>query len=63
MSYRVLTLRPFDKQLKRLVKKYPLLKKEYIDLIDSLENNPDQGTAIGNRWYKIRNFDIITIDA
>ena len=29
-------------QLKRLVKKYPSLKKEYVDLIDSLENNPEQ---------------------
>lgn len=54
MSFNVYTLRPFDKQLKRLVKKYPSLKKEYIDLIDSLENNPEQGTAIGNRCYKIR---------
>jgi len=32
-------------------------------IIDSLENNPDQGTAIGNSCYKIRDFDIITIDA
>ncbi|MBB6240357.1 mRNA-degrading endonuclease RelE of RelBE toxin-antitoxin system [Pedobacter sp. AK013] len=54
MSYNVYTLRLFDKQLKRLVKKYPSLKKEYIDLIDSLENNPEQGTAIGNKCYKIR---------
>ena len=54
MSYNVYTLRPFDKQLKRLVKKDPSLKKEYIDLIDSLENNPEQGTAIGNKCYKIR---------
>lgn len=53
MSYNVYTLRPFDKQLKRLVKKYPSLKKEYIDLIDSLENSPEQGTAIGNKCYKI----------
>ena len=54
MSYNVFTLRPFDTQLKRLVKKYPSLKKEYIKLIESLENNPKQGTPIGNRCYKIR---------
>ncbi len=54
MSFNVYTLRSFDKQLKRLVKKYPSLKKDYIDLIDSLENNPEQGTALGNRCYKIR---------
>ncbi|MFD2969542.1 type II toxin-antitoxin system RelE/ParE family toxin [Sphingobacterium bambusae] len=54
MSFNVYTLRSFDKQLKRLVKKYPSLKRDYIDLIDSLENNPEQGTALGNRCYKIR---------
>lgn len=54
MSYSIFTLRSFEKQLKRLVKKYPSLKKEYIDLIDSLEINPEQGADLGNRCYKIR---------
>jgi mRNA-degrading endonuclease RelE of RelBE toxin-antitoxin system len=54
MSYNVFTLRSFDKQLKRLVKKYPSLKEEYIHLIEWLENNPEQGTAITNKCYKIR---------
>ena len=54
MSYNLFTLGSFDKQLKRLVKKYPSLKKEYINLIESLENDPMQGTAIGNKCYKIR---------
>lgn len=54
MSYNVFTLASFDKQLKKLVKKYPSLKKEFINLIESLENNPIQGTAIGNNCYKIR---------
>ena len=54
MSYNVYTLRPFDKQLKRLVKKISLFKKEYIDLIDSLEKNPEQDIAMGNKCYKIR---------
>lgn len=54
MSYNVFTLRSFDKQLKRLVKKYPSLIEKYIRLIDSLENNPEQGIAISNKCYKIR---------
>lgn len=54
MNYNVLTVPPFDKQLKRLVKKYPSLKKEYAELIGSLQQHPDQGTAIGNHCYKIR---------
>ena len=54
MSYSVYTLPPFEKQIKRLVKKYPSLKLEYLGLIESLENNPNQGTNIGNNCYKIR---------
>lgn len=40
MSYNVLTIPPFDKQLKRLVKKYPSLKYEFANLIESLEQYP-----------------------
>jgi mRNA-degrading endonuclease RelE of RelBE toxin-antitoxin system len=54
MNYNVLSVPPFDKQLKRLVKKYPSLKKEYAELIGSLQQHPDQGTSIGNHCYKIR---------
>lgn len=36
------------------MKKYPSLKKEYIDLVESLENNPEQGTVLGDKCYKIR---------
>lgn len=54
MSYNVFTIPPFDKQLKRLVKKFPSLKKEYAELIDSLEKDPMQGNAMPNSCYKIR---------
>lgn len=54
MNFNVLAIPPFDKQLKRLAKKYPSLKKEYAELIDSLEQEPLQGTALGNHCYKIR---------
>jgi mRNA-degrading endonuclease RelE of RelBE toxin-antitoxin system len=54
MSYNILTIPPFDKQLKRLVKKFPSLKNEYAQLIDSLENDPMQGNAMANSCYKIR---------
>jgi len=54
MSYNVLTIAPFDKQLKRLVKKYPSLKSEFNELIKSLGADPRQGTSIGNDCYKIR---------
>ncbi|ANI90003.1 hypothetical protein A9P82_12350 [Arachidicoccus ginsenosidimutans] len=54
MSYKVITLSYFDKQAKRLVKKYPSLKQELISLIESLQNNPTQGVGIGNNCFKIR---------
>jgi len=54
MKFNVFTIPPFDRQIKRLVKKYPSLKKEYATLIDTLEQKPTSGTSIGNNCYKIR---------
>lgn len=54
MSYSVIAIPPFDRQLKRLSKKYPSLKQEYLELIESLEENPEQGTNLGHHCYKIR---------
>ncbi len=54
MSYNILTIPPFDKQLKRLAKKYPSLKNEFAKLLESLEQEPKQGTNLGNNCYKIR---------
>ncbi|MFT3948272.1 MAG: type II toxin-antitoxin system RelE/ParE family toxin [Agriterribacter sp.] len=54
MSYNVISIPPFDKQLKRLSKKYPSLKKEFANLIELLEIKPKQGTVLGNNCFKIR---------
>jgi hypothetical protein len=54
MSYNVLTIQPFDRQIKRLIKKYPSLKDEFAKLISSLEENPEQGTSLGRNCFKIR---------
>lgn len=54
MSYNVSSIPLFDKQAKRLAKKYPSLKKDLMELLKSLTNNPEQGTALGNGFYKIR---------
>ncbi len=54
MNYNVEATAYFARQLKRLLKKYPSLKIEISQLIESLELNPQQGTAIGNHCYKIR---------
>ena len=54
MSYNVLPLPPFDRQLKRLSKKYPSLKQEYFELIELLEENPEQDVSLRDNCYKIR---------
>jgi len=54
MIYNVITTRRFERELKRLVKKYVSLKSEYERLIDKLEKNPETGIPLGNNLYKIR---------
>ena len=54
MSYNILPTPPFDKQLKRLTKKYPSPKVEYLKLVEEIEETPEIGTKIGNNCYKIR---------
>ncbi|HEY6978980.1 MAG TPA: hypothetical protein VH396_21945 [Chitinophagaceae bacterium] len=48
MSYKVETTPPFEKQAKKLTKKYPSLKSDLLQLVESLETNPAQGTLLGN---------------
>ena len=54
MSYKIKAIPKFEKELKRLAKKYPSLKAEYIELVQSLKQEPEQGTPLGNNCYKIR---------
>jgi mRNA-degrading endonuclease RelE of RelBE toxin-antitoxin system len=54
MKYNVLSIPPFDRQLKRLAKKFPSLKAEYATLVEELEENPGRGTSLGNNCFKIR---------
>ena len=54
MSYNVEATGYFSRQLKRLVKKHPSVRKEMFQLIESLEENPQQGSPLGKDCYKIR---------
>ena len=54
MSFNIKTLPKFEKSLKKLAKKYPSLKAEYINLIQSLKENPEQGKNLGKNCFKIR---------
>jgi mRNA-degrading endonuclease RelE of RelBE toxin-antitoxin system len=54
MSYNIDVTEKFQKELKRLLKKYKSLKEEYDQLINTLQNNPTLGKSIGHNCYKIR---------
>jgi len=54
MSYEILLSDNFRKEAKRLVKKYPSLRKEIEELGHELSENPTMGIPLGNDVYKIR---------
>lgn len=54
MRYKVKSIAVFEKQAKRLIKKYASLKKELLKLVQELKENPEQGTALGKNCFKIR---------
>lgn len=54
MSYSVIPIPLFEKEAKRLAKKYPSLKKDLTTLVQSLKENPQQGIPLGGGCYKIR---------
>ena len=54
MSFNVIPTPLFEKELKRLAKKYPSIKKDLIVLTDELQDEPRLGTPLGHDCYKIR---------
>lgn len=54
MKYYIKTTFQFESQLKRLLKKYPSLAREYLKLVYALESNPFQGIRLQKGCYKIR---------
>jgi len=54
MSYSVKTIPTFDKQLKRLAKKYRSIKDDILEFAESILANPKQGIPLGKNCYKIR---------
>jgi mRNA-degrading endonuclease RelE of RelBE toxin-antitoxin system len=46
--------RTFEKEAKRLIKKYRSLSAEIAELVENLRNHPTLGTPIGKNCFKIR---------
>jgi len=54
MNFSIVPTGKFKKEAKRLSKKFPSLKAELAELNETLTNQPDIGTPLGNNSYKIR---------
>ena len=54
MSYSIKTIPRFDKQLKKIAKKYPSFKNDFLKFIAQIIENPIQGNPLGNNCYKVR---------
>lgn len=54
MSFEVKSIGVFERQARRLTKKYISLKSELWELIKGLKEHPEAGTPIGHNCYKIR---------
>ena len=54
MAFKVITTKDFQRFFKKLFKKYPSIKNDLLELIETLEENPNSGINLGNNLYKIR---------
>jgi len=54
MNYNVLTVPQFEKDIKKLSKKFKRIKQDLAMLIDSLAEDAKQGTLLSDNLYKIR---------
>lgn len=54
MSFEINTIPNFDRELKKLAKKYPSIKADLLELSISLIKNPLQGESLGKDCYKVR---------
>jgi mRNA-degrading endonuclease RelE of RelBE toxin-antitoxin system len=54
MNYKIILTSNFQREFKRLNKKYPSLKSDLIELSDSLLKQPVQGSEVFKNCYKIR---------
>lgn len=54
MSFEIRTIEVFDRQAKRLAKRYPSFRNDYVELLKELQNNPLGGADLGGGVRKVR---------
>jgi mRNA-degrading endonuclease RelE of RelBE toxin-antitoxin system len=60
MNFKIESIPPFSRQLKRLVKKYPSIGEDLAELGNNLSENPIQGSFLGKGKGKSAGARIIT---
>jgi mRNA-degrading endonuclease RelE of RelBE toxin-antitoxin system len=54
MKYKIIPSDDFEKEFKKLYKRYKSLKSDLEKLLNKLQENPTIGESLGNNTYKIR---------
>jgi mRNA-degrading endonuclease RelE of RelBE toxin-antitoxin system len=54
VSFKIVPTPSFERELKKLTKRYPSLKQDISTLSKELLQNPRLGTSLGSECYKIR---------
>lgn len=54
MNFNVVPTGQFEKDLKKLSKKYPSVKEDLLNLVNDLKSNPFLGTPLSKDCFKIR---------
>jgi mRNA-degrading endonuclease RelE of RelBE toxin-antitoxin system len=54
MNFKIETIPKFEKDVKKLKKKFPKIKNDLVDFIDKLSSNPKLGIDLGENIFKVR---------
>jgi mRNA-degrading endonuclease RelE of RelBE toxin-antitoxin system len=54
MNYKIDTIPRFEKDVKKLKKKFPNIKSDLAKFINELSSNPEMGTNLGENIFKVR---------
>lgn len=54
MNFKIETIPRFEKDVKKLKKKFPKIKNDLVKLVDSLSQDSELGTDLGSNIFKIR---------
>ena len=54
MSFEIKFVPNFDREIKRLSKKYPSIKQDLLELVEEIMEDPFLGVPLGKDCYKIR---------